>query len=303
MPAQAATDLSIPRCRVSYRRPFDWSSFLGFLSPRLVAGVEAIEGDRYYRVIEIGGSPAVIEVGPDFEDGYLSLSLFGGVEDDLGTARNRVRRFFDLDAPVDDIGRALGADPLLAPLLRSSPGIRVPGAWSGFELAVRAVLGQQISVKAATTLAGRVAARYGTPVRIVTPAGRRLNRQFPEAKRLARARFNDMGIVGARIETLRRLATAVVDGVVSFEGTSETAEVVGSLCSLKGIGKWTGEYVAMRALKDPDAFPDSDLGLLNGLYADRKVTPRELAERAEAWRPFRAYAALLIWNRGEVSGG
>jgi len=303
VPVQAAAESPPPSARVPYRVPFDWPSFLGFLAPRLVAGVETIEDDCFYRVIEIDGKAAVLKVGPDGQDGFLPVSLYGAGPDGLPEAVKLTSRFFDLDAPVDEIGGALSADPLLAPLVEAMPGIRVPGAWTGFEIAVRAILGQQISVRAATTLAGRVAARYGTPVRIASPVGRRLNRLFPGPRRLARAHFNDMGIVGARIETLRRLSSAVAKGEVGFDTAAEPDDVVEQLCRLKGIGKWTGEYIAMRALRNPDAFPESDLGLLNALYPDRRATPRELADHAGAWRPWRAYAALLIWNRGEVSGG
>ena len=303
MPAKPSQKPLSPARRVDYREPFDWRAFLDFLAPRLIAGVETIEGDRYYRVIELSGKAVVLEVGHDDRKENLEVIVHGGEPAALDDAERLTRRFFDLDAPVADIARSLSRDSLLAPLLDSMPGIRVPGGWSGFEIAVRAVLGQQISVKAATTLAGRVADRYGESVSIESPVGRRVSRMFPAPGRLSRARFNNMGIVGARIATLKRLSAAVADGTLSIDADASTADVIDRLCALKGIGPWTGQYVAMRALKDPNAFPESDLGLLNALYADRKATPAELKARAEAWRPWRAYAALLIWNRGTVSGG
>ncbi len=197
----------------------------------------------------------------------------------------------------------LEADPLLRKLLRGRPGVRVPGAWDGFELLVRAILGQQVSVKAATTLAGRVVGRYGTTVELPPSLEHygnalRLNRTFPTPDKLARARFNDMGLTSSRGATIRGAAAAVANASISFDAIQDPDAFCRSLTALRGIGDWTAQYVAMRALKHPDAFPASDLGIVKALGPGT-----DPAERAESWRPWRAYAALLLWGSLAGSGG
>jgi AraC family transcriptional regulator of adaptative response / DNA-3-methyladenine glycosylase II len=193
-------------------------------------------------------------------------------------------------------------------LIRKSSGIRVPGTWDGFELAIRAILGQQISVKAATTLAGRIADRYGEKLSLsFGSADTGLSRIFPSAERLMRARFSNIGLVTSRADTIRRVAAAVVNGDLNFDVAQEPEEFCRSLTAIKGVGDWTAQYVAMRVLKNPDAFPATDLGLLKALGSIENrgvpVTPAELLRRAEAWRPWRAYAALLLWGSHANSGG
>jgi AraC family transcriptional regulator of adaptative response / DNA-3-methyladenine glycosylase II len=184
----------------------------------------------------------------------------------------------------------------------------VPGAWDGFELTIRAILGQQVSVKAATTLSGRLAARYGEGVEGVIGeqmSATGLSYLFPTPEKLMRARCNNMGLVGARAETIRRVARAVFDGELSFDPSQDPKEFHASLTSIKGIGDWTAQYVAMRALKNPDAFPASDLGLLRAFDRDGedRMRANELAMLSESWRPWRAYAALLLWSSTPNSGG
>jgi AraC family transcriptional regulator of adaptative response / DNA-3-methyladenine glycosylase II len=215
---------------------------------------------------------------------------------------------FDLDASPDDVSRVLAKDAVLKPLLKRKPGIRVPGAWDGFELTVRAILGQQVSVAAATTLAGRLARRYGRALGVAVPGvaeGEGPSLVFPRPENLLRARLGDLGIINSRAATIRRVAKAVVDGDLSFDPAQRVGEFCRSLVAIKGIGEWTASYVAMRALKDPDAFPHADLGLLRAFDADdrQRMKPAELRVRAEAWRPWRAYAALLLWSSGGNSGG
>jgi AraC family transcriptional regulator of adaptative response / DNA-3-methyladenine glycosylase II len=175
-------------------------------------------------------------------------------------------------------------------------------------LAIRAILGQQISVKAATTLAGRIADRYGEKLSISSESSDTgLSRIFPRAERLIRARFNNIGLVTSRAETIRRVAAAVVNGDLSFDVAQEPEDFCASLTAIKGVGDWTAQYVAMRVLKNPDAFPSTDLGLLKALGSIEdqagQATPTELLRRAEAWRPWRAYAALLLWSSLANSGG
>ena len=190
--------------------------------------------------------------------------------------------------------------------LKKSPGIRVPGAWDGFELAVRAILGQQVSVKAATTFAGRIAERYGERIDVpIDGLSNAPDRLFPGPERLQRARLENLGVIRSRAQTIRDVARAVVNGSLSFDLAQDVDAHRAALMSIKGIGDWTAEYVAMRALKYPDAFPASDLGLLRAFDgpANERLRSTELLARAEAWRPWRAYAALLIWGSEKGAGG
>jgi AraC family transcriptional regulator of adaptative response / DNA-3-methyladenine glycosylase II len=201
----------------------------------------------------------------------------------------RIRRMFDLNADWSDIERALGADPVLAAAVQAEAGLRVPGCWSGFELTIRAILGQQVSVKAATTLAGRIAAAFGQSF---SPSSG-LTHLFPTPEILAKADLTSVGLTKARAETIRAFARAVCDGRIRFEGVVDDRALRGELLAIAGIGNWTAEYVAMRALCDPDAFPAGDLHLRRKAGG---CTERELESRSESWRPWRAYATMLLWQ-------
>ena len=293
--------------RLSCSAPFDWPALLAFFRDRATPGVEAVHDDAYLRTVSLDGRVGVIECRYDESRQAIALSLHGIETVQTFQVAQRTREMLDLDAPIARIADVLGTDKQLRILLRSNPGIRVPGAWDGFELTVRAILGQQVSVKAATTLAGRVAERYGEPVQLPASLGENsgaggLVRLFPTPAKLARARFNDMGLVTSRIETIRRVARAVVDGKIDFDTARDPAEFREQLTAIRGIGDWTAEYVAMRVLKNPDAFPASDLGLLKAA-GDDVARPADLLLRAEAWRPWRAYAALLLWSSLPSSGG
>jgi AraC family transcriptional regulator of adaptative response / DNA-3-methyladenine glycosylase II len=289
--------------RLPYRQPFAWSALLGFFKHRVTPGVESVDGDCYRRTLLVDNKHAVVELRPSEKGNYLSLTLHGVNTSSLFETVQKARDVFDLDAPVAEITSVLSADPVLKQVLKAHPGIRVPGAWDGFELTIRAILGQQISVKAATTLAGRIAARYGERLDHATSDESDLSFLFPTADRLSRARFNNIGLVGSRAATLRRVATACVRGELQFDTAQDPQEFCTTLKAIKGIGDWTAQYVAMRALKNPDAFPASDLGLIKALKYPDKVTPIELTRHAERWRPWRAYAALLLWNSLPGSGG
>ena len=294
--------------RLPWRKPFDWTAIVGFLEGRATPGVEQVLDNRYLRTVVIDGAPAVIECWPERGNDNLCLALHGVATHNLFPLVAKVRELFDLDAPVQDIAAVLSADRTMKHLMRTRPGIRVPGAWDGFELTIRAILGQQISVKAATTLAGRIADQYGEPLQLPASLQDRakdlhLNRLFPTPEKLSRARFNRMGIVGSRIQTIRSVARATINGAIDFDGASDPSELCRSLISLRGVGDWTAQYVAMRALKFPDAFPASDLGLLKAVDPEGDATPKTLRERAESWRPWRAYAAMLLWSSLENSGG
>jgi AraC family transcriptional regulator of adaptative response / DNA-3-methyladenine glycosylase II len=294
--------------RLPWRSPYDWDSIADFLAGRATPGVEQVAGDRYLRTISISGEVGVIECCADMTDESVRLTVHGIATQSLFPLVQRVREMFDVDAPVAEISKLVNADRKLAKMLRNRPGIRVPGAWDGFELTVRAILGQQISVKAATTLAGRIANRYGESVVLpetvsVPKAETKLNRLFPTPQKLARARFNDIGLVSSRAEAIRRVAQAVCNGSVSFDNAQDPEDFRRSLTSIRGVGDWTAQYVAMRALKYPDAFPASDLGLLKAIGVSGNAGIKELRQRAESWRPWRSYAAMLLWSSLSNSGG
>jgi AraC family transcriptional regulator of adaptative response / DNA-3-methyladenine glycosylase II len=196
---------------------------------------------------------------------------------------------FDLNADWAAIARSLRTDPVLGRRVEADPGLRVPGCWDGFELATRAILGQQITVKGATALAGRIANTFGRSFCVTNG----LTHVFPGPEVLADAKLGSIGVLAARADTIRALAHAVCDGHISFGGIVEVDTFLTRLCEIPGIGKWTAQYVSMRALGEPDAFPSGDLGLLQALDLG---SSRELERRAEAWRPWRAYAAMHLWN-------
>ena len=302
-----------------WRKPYDAQGIMNFLEGRATPGVEQVVDGCYIRTVSVQGEAGLIECCIDEETESVRLNVHGISTRGLFQVVQKVREIFDLDAPVADIADVLKTDRQLAKLLKLRPGIRVPGAWDGFELTIRAILGQQVSVKAATTMSGRIAARYGQPITLKT--GDSLLRPlfycgskntglsklspvlFPAAERLARARFNDIGLVRSRAETIRRVAQAVCDGSLVFDNAQDPDEFYKSLVAIKGIGDWTAQYVAMRALKFPDAFPAADLALLKAVGESGAAGARNLRSRAEAWRPWRSYAALLLWSSLSNSGG
>ena len=292
------------RTRLAVTQPFDWERQLVFFAGRATPGVEAVCSGSYRRTLRVDGEPRVIEVSRSADGRSLSVDANGANPRSIRRLRDDARRVFDVAAPVADISTHLVGDPALARLLDDHPGVRVPGAWDGFELTVRAILGQQISVKAATTIAGRIARRYGEKLGPQFDAsGSGLDRMFPTPQRLARARFNNLGLVQSRIDTIRRVAAKVAGNELRFDGSQSPEEWRASMLETRGIGPWTAEYVAMRALKDPDAFPASDLGLLSAIEPPRRVSPKDLEVRAERWRPWRAYAAMLLWGSLPGAGG
>jgi AraC family transcriptional regulator of adaptative response / DNA-3-methyladenine glycosylase II len=276
------------RFRLRYRPPFDWEALLAFLAPRAIPGVECISGGAYRRSIAPGGIPGIIEVS--HRNSELILEIDHPRPEALLAIVSRVRRLFDLDADPLAIGASLATDPLLRPLVGLHPGLRVPGAWDPFELAIRAVLGQQVSVRGASTLTGRLVAQFGRP--LATPrAG--ITHLFPRAEDLAEADVGSIGIPRKRADTIRALAAAVAAKQVQLDGSSPPEAVRAQLCALDGIGDWTAGYVALRALGDPDGFPAGDLVLVRAASA---ATARELEARAGQWRPWRAYAAMHLWQ-------
>jgi AraC family transcriptional regulator of adaptative response / DNA-3-methyladenine glycosylase II len=275
--------------RLRFRPPYSWKSMLAFLAPRATPGVEVVEGSNYRRSISLNGNDGYFEVLLDEHNLALIVRLHFGDPRRLYLIIERIRTMFDLNADWAAIVPALRDDPILAEQVETNPGVRVPGCWNGFELATRAILGQQITVKGATALAGRIVKTLGLPI---TATGG-LTHLFPPPEVLADANLASVGMPKARAETIRALARAVSSGKLSFDGIVNTDAFLAQLCEIPGIGKWTAQYVAIRALGEPDAFPSGDLGLLRALGLRHS---RELERRAEAWRPWRAYATMYLWT-------
>lgn len=281
--------------RLAYRPPFAREPLLAFLAHRAVPGVEAVQGGTFLRSLRSAdGRPVVISLTPASDSNHVVLEVAVEEGPALAGIVQAARRLLDLDADPAAIDRVLGADPALLPSVRRTPGVRLPGSVDPFELAVRAVLGQGVSVAAARTLAGRLVHRYGTPLE--RPAGA-VTHLFPGPERLAEASLGDVGLSVARAETIRRLAEEVTLGKLDLSGAADPAETVRALDDIPGIGAWTCAYVAMRGLRDPDAFPAGDLGIRRGFEAlGLPAGPAAIRERAERWRPWRAYAVLHLWS-------
>ena len=275
--------------RLHFRPPYHWQGMLDFLAARATPGVEAVESGVYRRTISLHGRPGYFEVSLDDSRDALLVRIEFADPQSLFFIIERIRAMFDLNADWAAIVLSLRTDPALAARVELDPGLRVPGCWDGFELATRAILGQQITVKGATALAGRIASTYGKAFK--GPTG--LTHLFPSAEILAESKLTTVGVTGARAETIRNLARAVCSGKINFAGVVDSDAFLDRLCEIPGIGKWTAQYVAMRALREPDAFPSSDLGLLRALAL---ATPRELEQRVQACRPWRAYAAMYLWR-------
>ena len=282
--------------RLRYRPPYDWESMLAFLRARAIAGVEVVDDARYLRTVEVDGKLGSIEV--THLEGRESLGVrirFPDVRS-LPSIVARVRRLFDLGADIETITGHLSGDSVLAPLVAERPGLRAPGGWDGFETAVRAVLGQQITVTAARRLAGQLAEQRGR----VVPKSFRIHpdlcRAFPGAKRLA-VKPVQLGMPAARLATLRAVVDAAQADPGLFQSLGDIGQTVARLRRIRGIGEWSAQYIALRAVREMDAFPATDVGLLRGAAAvdGVKTTPVDLLRRAETWRPWRAYAAQHLW--------
>ncbi|UFP98979.1 DNA-3-methyladenine glycosylase family protein [Pseudomonas fitomaticsae] len=275
------------RLRLDYQGSCDWPAMLGFLAARAVTGMETVVDGVYSRSIGLNGLHGTVSVWPG-DGGALEVELDFPDPSAVPEIVVRLRRMFDLDVDLLTMQRHLAADPLLARLIAERPGLRVPGAWDGLELAFQAVLGQQITVVAAIRLAGKLVAQYGEPLRSSVPG---LTHVFPRATVLASADLAALGMPKSRGRTLSGVAQASLEDPLLF--ASGTAR----LLALHGIGDWTAQYIALRQLRDMDGFPTGDVGLLRALEVlqGERMTARELSARAEAWRPFRGYAAQVLW--------
>jgi AraC family transcriptional regulator of adaptative response / DNA-3-methyladenine glycosylase II len=276
---------------LSYRPPFDWPALSAFLSARSISGVDAVEGGWYRRTVRVPANgkehTGWIAVGPSSRKPALRIAVAASLAKALPPVLSRVKALMDLACHPADVARALGA------LARQHPGLRVPGAFDGVEMAVRAILGQQVTVTGASTLAGRLAAEFGDP--IATPFDS-LTTLFPDAARIADiapARIARIGMPGVRARSIVALARAVADGRIELTPNSDVETTLDRLRALPGVGEWTAQYIAMRALSWPDAFPHTDLGVIKAL---RAVGVRQVLAAGEAWRPWRAYAVMHLWQ-------
>jgi AraC family transcriptional regulator, regulatory protein of adaptative response / DNA-3-methyladenine glycosylase II len=283
---------------LSYVPPYDWPAMQQFFAARAIPGVEIVENDRYARAFELDGSRGTISVTPSTKkDNALSLTIRFPAVSTLPAIVARVRRMFDLDADVRMIHATLRQDRLLARLVDARPGLRVPGAWDPFELLVRAILGQQVTVSAARGLAARLVATCGDALDMDARTDG-LTHVFPRAAGIARADLSGLGIPRARMATLLACARVVAGDPRLFDPTRSVEETLAILHALPGIGEWTAQYVALRALRDPDAFPASDVGIRRGAAEDDvRPTAAAMLSRAEGWRPWRGYAAQYLWFR------
>jgi AraC family transcriptional regulator of adaptative response / DNA-3-methyladenine glycosylase II len=276
---------------LSFRPPYDWAAVSRFLADRAVAGVEAVDDGKYRRTVRIptDGKPQLgwIEVSPSPKKPALRVAIAASLAKALPPVLSRVKALMDLACNPAEVALALG------PLAKAHPGLRVPGAFDGFEVAVRAILGQQVTVAGARTVAGRFAAAFGEPLE--TPFAS-LNRVFPTAEKISALPYGQiarLGMPGARARTVLALARAVAAGKLDLMPNADIEATLEQLHALPGVGEWTAQYIAMRALAWPDAFPHTDLGVMKALGTK---DPKRVLAAGEAWRPWRAYAVMHLWN-------
>jgi AraC family transcriptional regulator of adaptative response / DNA-3-methyladenine glycosylase II len=291
--------------RLSYRPPYDWDAMLGFLRARAIDGVEWVDGDAYCRTVLQNGLTGTVEVRHLPHQASLGATIRFPSVRALPAIVGRIRRVFDLGADVAAIGAHLAQDPLLAPLVAERPGLRAPGGWDGFELAARAVLGQQVTVEAARKLGSRLAQICGTALPAERCCRPELRLAFPTAEQVANADLAALSMPNSRKDALIALAQAARRDPALFHPQGTVEETVGRLRTIRGIGEWTAHYIALRAVRETDAFPASDIGLLRGaaIRVGTRPSPEVLQDRAEIWRPWRAYAAQHLWAADAAAHG
>lgn len=284
-PLSAASGISL---RISCRAPFDWQHWLDFLARRAIPGVERVDGSSYARVVVTQGGTGRLRITPDDHGAFLNIEGVPPVE--LFQVVRKARALLDADADPLSIIDTLREDDSLRRHVEARPGIRVPGAYDAFELAVRAVLGQQISVAAARTLAARIVTHWGEAV---AEPREGLTHVFPAPEALAGAPLESIGLPAKRADALRALARAFANGVIDLD--AEPQAVREQLVALPGIGEWTAHYISMRALRDPDALPAADLVLRKMLGNGAPLATRQVEWHSQRWRPWRAYALMHLW--------
>ncbi|MNQ62442.1 DNA-3-methyladenine glycosylase 2 [compost metagenome] len=279
--------------RLDYFEPWSWQQFQRHFALRRLPGVEHLTTDSYCRSFRLDGHSGWFRLRP--LPGALELELSPSAQGLAPLLAPRIRQMFDLDSDPAAIARHLGRDPLLQGLLARYPGLRLPVAFDPFEQGVRTIIGQQVTVKAAVTIAGRLVERLGDTLDDAQAEGPQ--RLFPTPQAIAEDPLPGIGMPGKRVDTLRRFARAVADGSLELSLAAGVEALVERLCALPGIGRWTAEYIALRAFGQPDAFPTADLGLLKSpLWGPGGISAKALASRAEQWRPWRAYAAVYLWQ-------
>lgn len=296
-PSQNAAALRLP-----YAAPMDWPAMLAYLESRANAQVESIDWTdlSYQRSVRVGPAVGWLRAAPTPGVDALAIELSASLAPHRDEVASRARALFDLDADTAAIEAHLSADPLLAPLIAQSPGLRLPGAFDPFELAIRAILGQQVSVARASSLSGLLAARFGRPIDTPFPAARLL---FPTPAELASASVDDiakLGMPGARAGAILAMAQSALSGSLERKPGDDLESAVAELTRVKGVGDWTARYIALRALRFSDAFPTGDLGLQKAAYegaGSGRLTEKQLGARAQAWAPWRGYAAIALWTR------
>jgi AraC family transcriptional regulator of adaptative response / DNA-3-methyladenine glycosylase II len=293
--AEAIGDGTMSTLQLSYRPPYDWQGVLEFLSARALKGVECVTADSYARTVRLGDAKGWIRVTRARKKHALMLEFTHSLTPALPALLSRVRALFDLNARPDMISKHLSKDARLAGAVKGNPGTRVPGAFNGFEMGLRAILGQQVTVKAATTIACRFVEAFGEPIVTTFPE---LNRLTPAAERVAAASIDDvarLGIVAARARSIIALAQVQGSGALCLDGGAHHRpdDAIKRLTELPGIGPWTAQYIAMRALRWPDAFPKEDIAVRNNLGG---VTARQAEELSQMWRPWRSYAVMHVWG-------
>jgi AraC family transcriptional regulator of adaptative response / DNA-3-methyladenine glycosylase II len=291
--------------RLSYRPPYDWDAMLAFLKARTIDGVEWIAGGIYCRTVLQDGLAGTIEISHLPALASLSATIRFPSVRALPTIVGRIRRVFDLGADVAAIGAHLAQDPWLAPLIAERPGLRAPGGWDGFELAVRAVLGQQVTVEAGRKLGSRLTQICGTALSAGQSNRPELRLAFPTAAQVASADLSSVGVPAARKDALLALAETALSDPSLFQRQGTVEQTVARLRAIRGIGEWTAHYIALRAVRETDAFPASDIGLLRGaaMHVGARPSPAVLQDRAETWRPWRAYAAQHLWAADAAANG
>ena len=284
--------------KLAFTPPYNWVALMHFFRLRAIPGLESVSIESYRRVISLNGHHGVVEICPVARQNYLIANIYFPKVTLLGQIVERLRRLFDLSANISEISAHFERDPILARLITMQPGLRIPGAWDNFELAVRAIIDQQVSVAAATTLFSRMVKTYGEQNAIAgTPWNDDLRFVFPSPEVLATADLTTLGITQSRAKAINTLAAAVTQNPQLLHHFPSLDNAVQTLCKLPGIGEWTAHYIAMRSLREPDAFPANDLGLLRAMTAlGQPMTKAQLVELSQAWRPWRAYAAMYLWS-------
>jgi AraC family transcriptional regulator of adaptative response / DNA-3-methyladenine glycosylase II len=278
--------------QLHYRPPYDWNALLEFLSIRSIPGVEVIEAGEYRRSIRLGGQYCLLRVRQDKANHRLLCNITPAPESELLLVTEKLRNMFDLYADPIEIDKVLSLEPRLQQNLKRHPGLRIPGCWDGFETCIRAIVGQQISVTGAITIVGRIVARYGTACDL----GAGVTHVFPSSKKLSKElELDHLAMPRARAQAIANVCHANASGAIDFEQMG-VEELMKNLQNIKGIGPWTAAYVAVRAMHEPDIMPVQDLVLQKMLIPSERLTAKQLQTRAEAWRPWRAYATFHLWQ-------